>query len=101
MKSPMSKHWAGKGYNSPLMQDKTPAILKPVQEKKPSFVSEKVIGTGPRNSEEAIRKGRAEVNKLKEKTVGPSGTEFDATDEANERLDKAKRAQTREERMGN
>ena len=97
----MSKHWAGKGYNSPLMQDKTPAILKPVKEKKPSFISEKVTGTGPRNSEEAISKGRAEVNKLKEKTVGPSGTEFDATDEANERLDKAKRAQTREERMGN
>jgi hypothetical protein len=99
MKSPISKHWAGKGYNSPLMQDKTPAILKPVKENRPSFVSEKVTGTGPRNSEEAISKGRAEVNKLKEKTVGPSGTDIDASDEDYAKLKKQQKSQKAEESM--
>jgi len=100
MKSQMSKHWAGKGYNSPLMQDTTPAILKPTEKKKPSFFSEKVTGTGPRNSEEAISKGRAEVNKLKEKTVGPSGTDIDASDEAYAKLKKEQKNQRAEESMG-
>ena len=99
MKSPISKHWSGKGYNSPLMQDKTPAILKPTEKKKPSFVSEKVTGTGPRNSEEAISKGRAEVNKLRENTVGPSGTSIDASDEDDAKLRKQQKRQKAEESM--
>jgi hypothetical protein len=37
MKPTILKHCAGRGYNSPLHQDKTPAILKPVKEKRPSF----------------------------------------------------------------
>jgi len=99
MKSPIAKHWAGKGYNSPLKQDKTPAILKPVKEKRPSFVSEKVTGTGPRNAEEAISKGRAMVNEARKNTVGPSGTDIDASDEDNAKLKKQQKAQKTEESM--
>jgi hypothetical protein len=99
MKPTILKHCAGRGYNSPLHQDKTPAILKPVKEKRPSFSSKTVTGTGPRNSEEAISKGRAMVNKARENTVGPSGTDIDASDKDQAKLKKQQKAQRMEESM--
>jgi hypothetical protein len=103
MKSQLSKHWSSKGYNSPFKQSEVPSILrgeqKPVEKKKPSYVSEKVTGTGPRNSEQEIKKGREKVEELKKKTVGPSGTYFDAPDDDYNKLDKEKRKQRAEENM--
>ncbi len=100
MKSQIAKHWSGKNYNSPLKQDKIPEILKPKKKEKPSFISERVIETGPRNAEEEIKKGRASVNKLRAETVGPSGTDIDITMDQHNKLKKRQDAQRREENMG-
>ena len=90
MRPTISKHCAGRGYNSPIAQ---------VKKDFGKFYNEEQTPVGPRNSEEEIKKGRERVNKLRNETVGPSGTDIDITLDQHNKLKKEQNAQRREERM--
>jgi hypothetical protein len=88
MRHAIAKHYAGRGYNSPLEQ---------VKKNFGKFYQEEEIPVGPRNEESKIQKGRERVNKLRENTVGPSGTDIDITPEQHASLKKEQNFQRREE----